>query len=511
MSTFRLSIRLLDGAYHGRGDGGEPEWPPSPLRAFQALVNAAARYWREPQFDSYPRPALEWLEGLGPPVIVAPPGRTATRPYRLYVPNNAGDLMAAAWARGDSDSSMAGHRTEKDVRPTRFAGPDGRPLGSNPDFLPVHFDWPLTAGQYATGEAHRGTLEAAARSITHLGWGVDQAVGNAHLLADDPPADPAAERWLPTQTGSGTPLRVPRAGTLDELRRKHQAFLGRLRHGSFDPVPPLSAFAVVGYRRATDPAARPWAAFRILALDPDAKPPSFDTPRRARDVAAWVRHATAGVCDGWRFENETPVRSFVHGHAPDDDTKQFKGAGANARFQYLPLPSVERRGDRGEHVGSIRRVLVAAPAGFEERVKWVRLRLPGNELIDLAGQARGVLERLTDSDWVLGQYTRSSAVWSTVTPVVWPRHDDHDPAAAERILREAFAEAGVPGELAAAAGLEWRNVGFRAGVEPASRYVRPDKLSGRTSHVRVTFPREVPGPLAVGAGRYRGFGLFAAG
>lgn len=169
MRAFRLSIRLLDGAFHGRGDRGEPEWPPSPLRAFQALVNAAARRWRTSQFESYARPALEWLEGLGLPTIAAPPGRTATRPYRLYVPNNAGDLMVAAWARGNNEASMAGHRTEKDVRPTRFAGPDGRPLETNLDYLPLHYDWPLIPDQHEEGLAHLETLKAAARSITHLG------------------------------------------------------------------------------------------------------------------------------------------------------------------------------------------------------------------------------------------------------------------------------------------------------------------------------------------------------
>src|SRR5262245_1832596 len=114
MFTLRVSVRLLGDSFHGRGDGGEAEWPPSPLRVFQALLNAAARRWREPQFGSYAVPALEWLEGLGSPSVVAPPGRTASRPYRLYVPNNAGDLMLAAWARGDSDATMANHRTEKD-------------------------------------------------------------------------------------------------------------------------------------------------------------------------------------------------------------------------------------------------------------------------------------------------------------------------------------------------------------------------------------------------------------
>ena len=50
-----------------------------------------------------------------------------------------------------------------------------------------------------------------------------------------------------------------------------------------------------------------------------------------------------------------------------------------------------------------------------------------------------------------------------------------------------------------------------AGVEPAWRYEVPAELERWPRyHVRVRFARAVPGPLAVGAGRYRGFGLFAA-
>ena len=37
-----ISIRFLGGAFHGRADHGEPEWPPSPLRLYQAIVAASA-------------------------------------------------------------------------------------------------------------------------------------------------------------------------------------------------------------------------------------------------------------------------------------------------------------------------------------------------------------------------------------------------------------------------------------------------------------------------------------
>src|SRR6185312_7609630 len=82
------TITFLGEEFHGRRDGGEPEWPPSPLRLFQALV-AAAR-WRD-EFDAVAGPALRWLEGAGSPVIVALEGRPGA-PYRLSVPNNAMDL-----------------------------------------------------------------------------------------------------------------------------------------------------------------------------------------------------------------------------------------------------------------------------------------------------------------------------------------------------------------------------------------------------------------------------------
>ena len=79
------------------------------------------------------------------------------------------------------------------------------------------------------------------------------------------------------------------------------------------------------------------------------------------------------------------------------------------------------------------------------------------------------------------------------------------------LLRRAFEHAGWPEELVRGAELEWRGVGFRAGVEPAGRFQVPDPL-GRFPryHVRVRWPVPVRGPLAVGAGRYRGAGVFAA-
>ena len=479
-----LTLRFLDPVprFHGRGDDGEPEWPPSPLRLFQALVCAAATRWREGQFQDYAKPALDWLERL-PATIVTPSVPRERFGYRMYVPNNSGDLMTAAWARGDTETSMAKFRVEKDVRPTHLHGDA------------VHYLFPLADGTCP----HLEVLRAAARSITHLGWGVDMAVGNADVLTEAQIAQLPGEVWRQAADGAGTPLRVPTVGTLAGLMEKHEAFLGRLSAGTFKPVPPLSAFRMVAYRRAVETAARPYCAFAIL--EPDASGNrSFDTARRARDVAAWLRHATGEACRDW-----PDAAAFVHGH--DAEGKQAKGESADRRFAYLPVPTINSALNRVE---AIRRVLIAAPPGCRDRIDIVRRRLPGQELM-WEGTPMGLLNLLPTGDWVLKQYVKSAVAWSTVTPVIWPGYDDRDAGKAEKLLRKAFVDAGLSQELVdGIQELEWRQVGFRAGLDLAKNYRRPDHLTGSGYHVRVRFAHAVRGPLAVGAGRYRGLGLFAA-
>src|ERR1039457_6551350 len=95
-----ITIRFLQPYCHGRMEGGEPEWPPSPLRAFQALVAAAAARWREAQFSNGVASALNWLERQEAPSIVAPVGEPASVKYRLYVPDNVADKVGKSWSGG---------------------------------------------------------------------------------------------------------------------------------------------------------------------------------------------------------------------------------------------------------------------------------------------------------------------------------------------------------------------------------------------------------------------------
>ena len=84
------------------------------------------------------------------------------------------------------------------------------------------------------------------------------------------------------------------------------------------------------------------------------------------------------------------------------------------------------------------------------------------------------------------------------------------------LLRKAIAQAGFSATLAACAEVSWRLVGFRPGLDLATRYDWPDHLKGKPRyHVRIHWknatgdPVNVHGPVVLGAGRYCGLGLFA--
>lgn len=474
-TELRLTVRFLQPYSHGRGEDGLPEWPPSPLRLFQALVASSVGRQVEPEQRAQTVAALRWLERQAPPEIVAPHAESVGEPYRLFVPDNIGDKAAKAWSAGRA-ANLADYRTEKDVRPVRLAGDA------------VHY---IFQGVDGLG-AHLAALRAAARSITHLGWGIDMVVGDASDLT----GIVEGERWIPGRHGGPT-LRHPVAGTFDALEHRHEQFLQRLDRGTFRPVPPLRVFASEPYARATDVAPRPFAAFRILEPTTGDRL-SLDPPRRSRDVAAWTRHAVAEVCDGWPFGS---AQMLVHGHADDGGRSD-----PQARFSFLPLPTINPRLDRVE---GIARVMIAAPSGYNEELAWVRAHLAGHELV-WDGVPVALLDPLPPSDWVLRRYIAASATWSTVTPVVLPGHDDRSARKAELLLRKAFLQAGFEPEIVdTIQELEWRKVAFRAGAELANGYLPPDKVSGPMFHVRVRFAKPLVGPIAVGSGRYRGMGVFA--
>ncbi|MFZ1889316.1 MAG: type I-U CRISPR-associated protein Csb2 [Candidatus Binataceae bacterium] len=526
-----VSIRLLAPAFHGRRDGGKPEWPPSPMRVFQSLVAAAEARCRAESLALHVKSALEWLEKQAAPVLIAPASVSASG-YRLSVPNNAMDIVAGAWCRGNysnsGDANPATHRTMKAVRPTLLL-----------DGSAVHYLWPLHDPIGGEVRGHVEALQEVARSVVALGWGIDMAVGHATVLSDDQVSALPGERWLPYSTSVADGLRVPVPGTLNDLVHRHQRFLARLGPDGLSPPPPLSTYRFVEYKPASRPPSRDVAAFSLLKLDASGFR-AFDTVRRGLTVAGMMRYVlkVAAARAGW---SESDINSLILGHGESGDSDEHIAIGPR-RFAYLPLPSIEaRREGNARVVGSIRRVILSSfKEDFEAQVAWARRTLSGQELIsEDEKQPLALLSLLPTTDRVVGRYTQQAASWVTVTPVVLPGYDDPDHyrrrlkngiVADEQkkllsrlddridgLLRKAIIQAGFSRVLAEHAELEWRSSGFLPGADLASRYGVPDHLRRFPRlHVRLRWRDaqkrsvQVSGPICLGGGRFYGIGLFAA-
>jgi CRISPR-associated protein Csb2 len=536
-SKLCLKVTFLAPEFHGRCDRGAPEWPPSPLRLFQSLVATAAARSHGNAFAFQVQAALAWLSRQAAPTVVAPRPACSSG-YRLSVPNNSMDIVAAAWSRGNEsnsgDANPATHRTMKTVRPTYMLGSDT-----------VYFVWSLPDAPLTDEAArHVRTLCDIVRSVAIVGWGFDMVVGHGAIIAEEQSNTLPGEHWLPTTDSSANRLRVPTPGTLDALAERHKQFLGRqpLASCDFNPPDPLSdsAFRVVGYRKATDPPPRSIAAFSLLKLDASGYR-AFSTARRSRVVAGMVRRAaaSAGAEAGWPEER---INTFILGHGEGKSETEHRSVGSQ-RFAFLPLPSIESRGSgRALVVGSIRRILVTAFSdGCEAEVVWARRALSGQELKgENTKNPTAILSLIPESEKAVRNYTRRDSCWATVTPVVLPGFDDPDhlrrradgtmlstdqrrrmldklSSRIDGLLRKAIRQAGLSDELAKHAAIEWRTGGFWPGNDLAGAYGAPEYLKRFPRyHVRIEWRDsrgqavQVPGPICIGGGRYFGLGLFAA-
>jgi len=492
-----ITVTFLDPRFHGRADGGEPEWPPSPLRLMQAIVAANGdRVGIDGELDR----ALEWLESQAPPLIVAPSVEVG-EPYCLSVPNNAMDIVGRAWSRGNyfgrGDTNPATHRTMKTIRPIRLIWGDT-----------VHYLWEMKESLPDDDPPIKPLIRAAKRMIA-LGWGVDLVAGHADCISAAQFRTLPGERWLPAVSRNVAALRTPVPGTLDDLRRRYGAFLHRIGEGGFTPVAPLTRFTVSGYRRPADPVSRPHTIFELRHDDGSfCRYPQW----KLMHIAGMVRHLAkeemlqsppADADGGW-------VERYVVGHrAPHDrDHRQLS---------YLPLPSI----GHGHADHAVRRVMIAAPVGDDAWLEHLALRLAGKQLEPERGDEFGpqgppTLIRVY-RDSVARHYTDTANHWASVTPVILPGHDDRRPAKTRKLIDAALGHAGIDQPCT----YEWSPFSHFRNSLSAHKYdhnrrpifLKPDYLQKLTAvHLTLRFDGqiEVPGPNVVGAGRHGGFGILAA-
>ena len=477
---FTLSITFLGDLFHGRGNE-EPEWPPSPHRVYQAMLCAAARNGCDGDEE------FRWFESLDPPEILSPE-TTEARRYEFFVPNNDADVSK----KFDKQLRLTG----KVAHPTRIVG----------ESRTVRYLWTIRPQDEKMAEK----IIHHARLISAVGWGIDLAVADGQLCeVEDPMWSTAAKRWLPGTRG--TMLRCPVSGTLDDLREVYDSFLHRI-NGKYYQMPRRpSRYREIGYHMVGDQTPRrPLVAFKLLQPEDDTdRWASFD-PRRAMHVAAWVRGQACALTrtDANSFLEDYDSEQYVAGHVPSE----AKNGPSPARFSYLPIPTIGHK-----HAdGRIRRFIIAEPYGGDGRcANWAREALNLKTLVEKDDRDAVMCEparlMVVKGDSVLDCYRKRSKVFETVTPVVLTGHDDRNYRKAEKMVLKAIEHAGFSCEDVESVYLQ--KAPFFAGAFHPREYLLPSHLRNHPHsmmHVRITWERLVRGPLAIGAGRYIGLGLFAA-
>lgn len=501
-SQLCISVTLLHELYHGCRDNDQPEWPPSPMRLFQALLAGSKLACRNGDWNSAKADAFRWLERQGPPTIVAPPTYAATA-YTLYVPNNDADK------KFDRQERL----TAKFVRPQRIEALEDLPR--------LHYLWLIPDGQQDEVKRYCDVVCKEARRLVALGWGIDQAFADGRVISEAEAAALPGQRWHPRKGVRRVEpmLRVPKKGSLADCERAYKAFTERIsweKRGrsvklSYAPPDRVRCFDTVVYLRSTVLPPRPCAEFEL----PEG------VAFRQEDVCVVAAMLRSLACR----EKQDFSEQF-----PDDDSEVYlaghvKGiAETPPRFSYLPLPSIGH-----EHSdGMIRRLLIAEPFGGDGRhAAWAQRRLLNQVLWDKNENERGVLMNLwrSTSRRVIRRYVDEATTWASVTPVILPGFDDFRGVSkedqktgratkTERLFMEAVAQAGLPAGIVESFTL--RKAPFWPGSTHPKWYRRPDYLDTAKNkrfpawHVCIRFREPVPGPVAIGAGRHCGLGLFAA-
>jgi CRISPR-associated protein Csb2 len=195
---FAIGIRYLNGfAVASEPDHRDrPEWPPHPGRVFMALAAAHFQTGQEPK----ERAALEWLENQPAPEILAP-GHEVRNVVTHYVPvsDKAGDAQKPPTAIIPSAPALA-----RDRQPRTFAH-----VWLEEEA--VYLCW----REAECSEDHRTALDALCRKVTRIG----HSISLVQMWVCDQ-SEAIAPNWLPEEDQAEIRLRVPGAGTLEELERR---------------------------------------------------------------------------------------------------------------------------------------------------------------------------------------------------------------------------------------------------------------------------------------------------
>jgi CRISPR-associated protein Csb2 len=467
----------------------------------------AATYF-ETRGNEHEREALEWLERAGAPAVRAsnhePRSFTET-----YVPvNDKLDKNSGAALRARQPRSFPTTRPERDC---------------------VYLIWDSEVPQHLCGAL--GELCSKVTRIGHSSSLVQM------WLADD--EDTASAEWHPADADFEHRMRVAEPGTLAYLRKAFNQEAIERQQQLFEALEgakgkekkrlkkEIAEYFPEGEPSATRPKLARWQGYvKVDSQQPeeDVRTGPFDpnlivlTRRDEQRVLGLetTLQLTSALRDAALKAARENVPEWLSGHQPDG-TPTVKPHAA-----FFPLPFVGAKHADGHLMG----LAIAIPWNLDlqgqTRAAALR-RVIGPLLFRETGEEKTV--HLWHSDvweWKLERekreyppltlrpktWTGPSREWASVTPVVlhyYPKRNREDDV--HRILLQAFESAGLPEPVQ----MGVQPVSFFEGAGHArSMPVFTDggvSLCRYQTHIVVKFPVLVQGPVLVGRGRYRGYGL----
>jgi CRISPR-associated protein Csb2 len=473
----------------------------------------AAAYF-ETGGDAEERRALEWLETLPPPMLRAPEAMPR-RPVTHYVPVN--DKPSGRTGVIQSIPQLTRDRQERTFARAWIDGD-------------VYLVWTDIEAEAPLERA----IDTLARKVTRVGHSmslVQMWVASPEEVGD--------VNWIPDETRAEVFLRVPGPETLGDLERRYnldaaEAYASlriiaedgsdntaqrearrRLRE-QFGNEPPLRLRPTIarfqGYARqgacaaASNPPSGVFSPHLVV----------FALEARSGPFVALGLQATLQVVHRWHDAlvssvNDAPasVRELVSG-------RDHNGAPLDRpHLALVPLAFVGRPHADGHLIG----VAAALPNGLSPEERRQVLRVLGR-VRELKLGRLGVWALVRDTSarppWNLRPeawtaHPGGATQWATVTPVAFDRHPkakgrgDYRREAAE-IIAESCVATGLPRPREVIV----TSVSAHLGAPPAYIFPRLRRKDGSERshlHAILVFDEAVRGPVLVGAGRFRGYGL----
>ena len=522
------------------------EWPPHPVRVFMALVAA--------HFESKPLPedgvkaeaewdrereALQWLEAQGAPAMSWPEA-APRNVVKVYVPVNDTEVP-----RTPSGVKLSEMRSALGVMPDQRSRQErtfpALHVGGDIPTECVYLSWPEAEPSSEVMHSLNALLAKASR--------IGHSSSLVRVWAEAPETMPLpthAPGGQGTRHGRGVQLRIPSSGFFAELEQRFNA-------GEIDAFFELSEVIALSKGKAKEFAKADFEKRFGVAWSPRSNPPVRQRPSTGRtalytrigepdspiilstfdsDVLILAKQegpvlglestaALTAALRGLLLKDCEAKPEWFTGHGP---------AGAPSTGGHMALIPLAYVGS--EHAdGHIMGMALAFPrsASASERATCLRGLLFGPEGEDL--DLRLQLGRL--GIWSLRREERSfpplalrpvtwtepSTVWASVTPVVLDRHPKHDPRTERVQWRDEVAVAiakscqnqGLPRpELIDVDKTSWHRGAPRSRPGPGGIPLLPSKEGAaprQQVHVLIKFPCEVQGPVLLGAGRFRGYGL----